>query len=745
MKVFLVQHSHSDPGYTHPRDEVWRHQLRNIARSVAFAREDPEYRFTVECFWMIDEALRRGIPLPEGFIEAARDGRIGLTATYLNGSDHLDAEDFRRMLRYARRFCDKHAIPLRSAMQCDVNGVSACLPDLLNDIGVTRMSFAINEERGGAPFTRPNAFFWRSPGGGRILVYNGFVYLRANEYGMHRGFDAFCEGARRFAEDLARAGYALPVCLLQGCGTYDDNGLAAPWMAQMARAWRESGGRRQREGARDPAWSDAGSSTSGRTEALYRDFEFVSATIDEFFDALEACGASFPEHAGTWPDWWSDGLASAPLELKRAYEARRTLRAIEPLLEDKDKAVGTVFEAAQRDVWMYLEHTFGSWRSVGEPEAPDTKRQWADKSRLAHRAAEEAALLAEDVLAAAARGGGCICFPEECQIADTAASTLPREDFPDQGRLNVRPEKALSLSLTVEAPSGPHATATLKAMANPLPGELIRFQIESFELADATRVNAPTDSTARFRAQMPTLIREDLIGGRLALRHGNPEARLQRTEAVVDGIEACGGSAGSGVRARLILPGWSDLTISEQATVDGAGRELTLSGVQQPDVAPHAYFLVFQPLVDPVEIRVESGGFRHRPGVDELPGGCRDWHVVHQGVEIRGRDGTNVTVWSPDAPVVHFGGINTGRWGRDVRPQNGALAFCLYHNYWYVNFPATAHGRMTYRFRVAAGPGLDARSLLESWSRPFLVFVDSPRARALRERRLPRLSGAAIE
>ncbi|MCG3130131.1 MAG: hypothetical protein FLDDKLPJ_00879 [Phycisphaerae bacterium] len=744
MRVFLVQHSHSDPGYTHPRDEVRRHQLRNIARSVAFSREDPEYRFTVECFWMIDEALRRGCALPDGFIEAARAGRIGLTATYLNGSDHLDAEDYRRMLRVARRFCDEHAIPLRSAMQCDVNGVNACMPDLLNEVGVTRMSFAINDERGGAPFTRPNAFLWRGPGGGRILAYNGFVYLRANEYGMHRGFEAFCDGARRLAEDLVRAGHTLPVCLLQGCGTYDDNGLAAPWMARMARAWRESAGQRAREDARGSAAADAGSPAGGRAEALYREFEFVPATIDEFFDALEACGASFPEYAGTWPDWWSDGLASAPLELKRAYEARRTLRAIEPLLDDEDKAVGTVFEAAQRDVWMYLEHTFGSWRSVGEPEAPDSKRQWADKSRLAHRAAEEAALLAEDVLAARANADGAVCFPPECRDAQYVVSQVPSEDFPESGEI-VFESNAADVRAWVIAAKRPQTMATLITWARPSGDPVVTLHRKAFipgRFRLSNRVNPAPSMWGRWT---PSVVCERIRGTRQQLRNGDPTLPIDRVAAEVQSHVIEDTSLWKGLRCGLRAPGWRDLTLTCRSWNNGVTFEFVVSGVIEAREAPHATFLAMTPVDRADEVFAETGGHWHRPGVDELPGGCRDWHVVHQGVEIRGRDGMNVAVWSPDAPVVHFGGINTGRWGRDVHPQNGALAFCLYHNYWYVNFPATAHGRMTYRFRVAAGQGLGARSLLESWSRPFLVFVDSPRARALRERRLPRLGGAVIE
>lgn len=744
MKVFLIQHSHSDPGYTHPRDEVWRHQIRNIELSVEFARRDPDYRWNVECFWMIDEALRRGSPLPDGFLELARQGRIALTATFLNGSDHLDAEDLRRMLRYARAFCDEHGIPLRSAMQCDVNGVNACMPDLLCEIGVKRMAFAINDERGGTPFQRPNAFYWLGPGGGRILVFNGYEYLRANVYGMHGGFAAFCGGAQRFVDDLRRANYALPVCLLQGCGTFDDNGLAAPWMAEMSRAWRENGAWRETAAASKQGSPPTSGISSLVDERLgVESLEFVSASIDEFFDALEQCGAQFPEYAGPWPDWWSDGQTSAPLELQRAYGSRRTLRAIEPLLSATAKQEGTTFDAVQRDVWMYMEHTFGSWRCVGEPEAPDSKRQWADKSVIAHRAAEEIGFLTEDVLSGSSKSDGCILFPPQCTTAQYAVTQVPREDYPESGEILLQPNEAAARAWVV-VPQEPQAMASLIVWATPTGTSLVPLNRADFRPMSFERTcDAPAHTPLR-AADFPRVVVETLRGTRQQLRHGDSTLGMDRVEARIVEMDQRECDLWSAARCTLEAPGWRDLSLIRRTWRDSHTHEFLLSGIKEYVEAPNACFLIWKPAAKPDEVWAESGGFWHRPGLDELPGACRDWHGVQQGVEMRWRDGTNLAFHSPDAPVIHFGGINTGKWGRGLDPTNGGLAVCLYHNYWYVNFPATAPGRLTYRFRIAAAPQLDARSLLLSWNNPFLVHLDSPRARQLRDRRLSRLTGQAI-
>lgn len=228
------------------------------------------------------------------------------------------------------------------------------------------------------------------------------------------------------------------------------------------------------------------------------------------------------------------------------------------------------------------------------------------------------------------------------------------------------------------------------------------------------------------------------------LRHADPCLLIEREEAKAGPRHQQITPLWTEWRCELQLPGWRDLSMSGRQWNDSNVWEYEVTGVKEALAAPHATFLVWPSLARDAELYAESGGFWHRPGVDELPGACRDWHVVHQGVEIRRADGTNLAFWTPDAPIVHFGGIHTGRWGRGVDPRNGNVAVCLYHNYWYVNFPATASGKISYRFRLASGRGLHARSLLASWSHPFLVFSDSPRGKALRERRLSRLTSGVI-
>ena len=69
------------------------------------------------------------------------------------------------VLRPRRSFFRDLGIPVRSAMNTDVNGLPWGVVDALLDHGITGLSMAINEHFGHALRPWPRAFRWQSPGG----------------------------------------------------------------------------------------------------------------------------------------------------------------------------------------------------------------------------------------------------------------------------------------------------------------------------------------------------------------------------------------------------------------------------------------------------------------------------------------------------------------------------------------------------------------------------------------------------
>lgn len=712
--MHFVQHSHTDLGYTHPRDEVWRLQMRNLAQAIEYCKWDGDFRWTVECFWPLDEALRHSYPFPDEFIEYVKRGRISITATYFHGSDHFDVTDWRRLLSKSKKFCDEHGLPLRSGMQCDVNGITALLPDLLNEIGVTRFVLAINTDRGGYPFERPNAFYWRGVLGGKILVFNGFIYLRANELRMHEGKDKFVEGVKKLREELEKVNFSLPGCLLQGGGSLDDNATPGLWMSEMSRWWNEN----------------------HKTET---DIEFVCSTIDQFFDDLESEAQNLPEYRGTLPDWWSDGHLSAPLETQRAYEARRKLRAVESLLHEKEKRMGSVFDEVQRNIWFYFEHTFGSWRSISEPEAPDSKRQWFEKGLCAHFAYEETSNLAEEALERARKAGSAIFFPRGRHVQDCIEIEISRWEFSQEGEI-VFEDNPINVRAFVHFPEEPWKQARCFIFVPP------------FSLAEGTKEGQEKLITIKQREFIPKEFRkssdlrmelpfefiyEEPLGSRYDVRD-QENLEFKRVNGEYEFMKSFETPLWFSTIWNLYAPNWETLSAEVRRWREFRVVECVIRGKRLEIRKPHADFVRLE-WKKAKEVWAETGGFWHRPGIDELPNACKDWHVVQGGVEIVYEKNTSVGFWTPDAPLVHFGGPNTGKWGKNIKGQNGVLAVNLFNNYWHTNFVASAPGWMEYRFRIIEGNSREVREILSSWNASFLVLLDTPNLQHRRIRRVKRL------
>ena len=58
-RILVLCHSHLDIGFTRPPDEVARDYKDNIDSAIRLTRENPDFRWTIESTWMLEEWLRR--------------------------------------------------------------------------------------------------------------------------------------------------------------------------------------------------------------------------------------------------------------------------------------------------------------------------------------------------------------------------------------------------------------------------------------------------------------------------------------------------------------------------------------------------------------------------------------------------------------------------------------------------------------------------------------------------------------
>lgn len=128
-------------------------------------------------------------------------------------------------------------------------------------------------------------------------------------------------------------------------------------------------------------------------------------TVGQAMREFEREAQNLPVQTGMWTDYWSNGLATSPVEMAHAREARRILSAA---CSTRLGAL-TARQRKQRDEILYNlmmvgEHTFAAWDSAANPYGANNRGQIAEKHSYVYRALEEAKMLLHDRMRAAVDG-----------------------------------------------------------------------------------------------------------------------------------------------------------------------------------------------------------------------------------------------------------------------------------------------------------------------------------------------------
>ena len=102
--------------------------------------------------------------------------------------------------------------------------------------------------------------------------------------------------------------------------------------------------------------------------------------------------------------------------------------------------------------------------------------------------------------------------------------------------------------------------------------------------------------------------------------------------------------------------------------------------------------------------RADVNGVPFTPDDDQLNGTVRDWYPVGRWASVD--DGETTVIVAPlDAPLLHLGGITTGKWARSLEPEGPTLMSWALHNHWMVNFKASQGGSIPLRYRLTSHAG----------------------------------------
>lgn len=380
--VYLIHHSHTDIGYTERQEKLMRYHYDFIRQAIDIldnihATDDREHEgFVWQCenYWQVENFYRLADDdYKKKFEQYVVSGEIGLSGNYLNLTELVSAPVLQAELDKMEGFGKSIGHPITASMSADINGMAWGYADALYEHGVRSYFSCLHPHHGMFPLYRKvMPFYWESPKGNRILVWNGDHYHLGNEMFLppHGGttymvkdeyskplidFDILNESAEdtnikemeiatvrieRYLENLEKEGYPYSLVPLMVSGAITDN---APPGAEIAARVHE-------------------------LNAIYDGkITFKMVNLEQFFEAVRNECENIPVYSGDWTDWWADGVGSTPAEVKLYREAVRKYSLCQKL--DRDGSLGDkkLMEKAADELMLYAEHTWGYSSSVSEP------------------------------------------------------------------------------------------------------------------------------------------------------------------------------------------------------------------------------------------------------------------------------------------------------------------------------------------------------------------------------------------
>ena len=773
--IYVCNHSHTDIGFTDYQDVAFRQHGEFISTALDLIEATDRYPAAAQYKWTCETTgpllryLRKAGAAEVGrFRQWHKAGRIDIAAMQYNLTPLLNIEQMHRTLYPLRALHDEFGFKIESAMQDDVNGVSWLYADLLADLGIWFYTAAVNPIRGARPRPFPGAFWWEGPSGREVLAWNGYHYLFGRSQAGLGNFDLVDRLLPRWVKQL-EADPDYPYDFLFCESTHPvrvDNGPPDPRMPDFVRRWNDG----------DRPYKIQFVTTT----------EFGKLLRKQHDNAIGRQRGDWTDH---WTDGpgssaYETGVNRLTHELMGAAEAVAAWnRARGADGWDGHRAADT-----HENITLFNEHTWGAYSSVEAPQSLFTRAQWNRKASYAYTAAMEA----HDQLARAAntlakplgkKGPEGIfnlgdLTPEEAFKPSGIDELLVINTLPWERRVIVEEPEPRGGAAPVgildcffnrgsgwggarPIPPVRRTTGTVPAMGFAFlkiaaldssdlkvgPGIIenrhyrVRVDPASGGLTELFDKALGHDFAGTYQGWRPgQYIYEtvDSKDGRLAINNydfshpdffvGNKRTPwVRRSASQVEIGEAAVNQGRASITLRIAAPGVASATVTYALDADTKSLEIDWSLDKLEHEDPEAVFIAFPFKLGAPRFTIDLNGIPCAPNDDQLDGAAKDWYPLQRWVDVS--DGERgVTLVPLDAPLVHLGGITTGKWSRRLEPEGPTIMSWALNNHWMVNFKASQGGRIPLRYRLtthagAVDPAVAARYAAEV-SVPPIVLRD---------------------
>ena len=725
----LVQHTHTDIGYTRSQTEILAEHLRYIDYALDYCDatdrypENTKFRWTCEISWAVSEYLKcRPAEQIARLKKRVKEGRIELAGMYLNFDELPDEQTLAASLYPLKEFREA-GMKAEVAIQDDVNGIGWCFSEFFADAGVKYVNMGTHGHRALICFDKPTVFWWESPSGKKILTYRAEHYNQGNFFGVHTdNFGEFENRVLNYLAEMEAKNYPYDIVAAQHSGYFTDNSPPSTKSCEMVKKWNEK----------------------------YEWPKLRTAVASEFFKEVETKYADkIQTIRGAWPDWWTDGFGSGAREaaISRITHSdiiagQAGLSLAHMLGATLPKDINHQVDEINKSLLFYDEHTFGFSESVRNAYGRETWEQRSLKQSYAWEAYRRSGLLGEVTMGLLQTFGPKVNTPsvlvfntlnwnysglatvyidhqilprdKDFEILDAKGNSIPAQAGESRSdgtywSLYVKDVPALGYAQYAiqvkDAPRKPVEAASRLASSHI---ENAWYAVD-FNMGRGT-IGRLLDKelnkqlvTSGAQWELGEFIYEIIDSRHPMEQYRAPQFFRRKPERIwfermekgpIWDTYRFRGETVAGREPNNLMVEYRVFNVTKKIEVVYRLRKKAVTD-------PEAVYISFPFEVENGKIHLDVPGGTIEAGIDQIPGSVNDWYTVQNFASARNKD-FQVVMGSQEIPLMQFGAINTGRYQAGAVPQSTNMYSWPMNNYWVTNFNADQMGELQWSYFITS-------------------------------------------
>lgn len=726
--LLLVPHVHLDVGYSDYQAKVSAIQSRILAEAMDLTAKHPEFRFSTDGEWNLDQYFKTRTPEEQQrVVRAIQHEQLYVPAQAANLlTGFPTAETLIRSLYPSANFSRLHGTPFNYANITDVPSYSWSYASILAAAGIPYFIAASNNDR--APvllqghLNENSPMYWEGPDGKKVLLWYSRHYMQMQFlFGLPPLTETGEEMLPLFLQMYQHPSYHADAAIL--FGTQVENTDLFPQQAEIANQWN----------------------------ALHA---YPRLKYSGFHDALQNIakqfGDSVPTIRGDGGPYWEDGIGSDAFyaAMERENESRapsaEKLATISSLVNPRLAVDRDALHRMWASMVLMDEHTWTSWNSVSDPDSNEAMEQLKVKDSRAitadalrdHLLRSSMASVADSI---AAGVGSVIVYNPLNWKRDGLVSMDLDNGFEIADRAT---QQAVPYSVV-------HTGSNFRRVqfvATDVPGvgykvyelRTAKEHASAAQTLSTTRLESPyyrvdlDPSTGAVRSIYDKQLQKELVNQSSPYRFGQylyvsggdkePNSILQyRVVSPKPELQVHAAEKGRLVSVERTPYGWrarmessaenTPTILCEIRIFENKKKIEFVEDISKKEVlTKEAVYFAFPFAMEHPQFQYEIQNGVVDPAKDMYPGAGHEWFSVQHWVAVQ-QDGVSGTVMPLDTPLMTLGDINRGAWPTEFGQRSGTIFSYAMNNYWHTNYRAAQGGHFQFRYVVTSAASTNPAAL----------------------------------